>query len=62
MQELEGEKQKNERLEATVADLKKEQSQHLRVMEMVKKELEEYKKLEEEHRQNLAALRYVRKN
>lgn len=37
--------------------MKKEHDQILRVTEMMKKELEEYKKLEQEQRTNFAALR-----
>lgn len=57
LQELDTEKQKNIRLELTVSELKKEHDQILRVMEMMKKELDDYKKIEEEQRTNLAALR-----
>lgn len=56
-QELDKEKQKTESLESIVADMKKEHDQVMRVMEMMKKELEEYKILQEENRTNLSALK-----
>lgn len=56
-EELEIERQKNERLESKFAELRKEHEQILRVTEMMKKELEEQKKIEEELRGNLTTLK-----
>lgn len=56
-QELENERQKNERLESALAELRTEHEQILRVTEIMKKELEEQKKIEGELRDNLAVLK-----
>lgn len=44
-------------MESKFTEMRKEHEQILRVMEMMKKELDEYKILEEEHRTNLAAVK-----
>lgn len=54
---MENERQKNERLESTLGELRTEHDQILRVTEMMKKELEEQKKVEEELRDHLATLK-----
>ncbi|KAG5899933.1 hypothetical protein JTB14_002484 [Gonioctena quinquepunctata] len=55
--DTEREKQRNEKVESELSDLRKEHDQILRVTEMMKKDLEECKKFEEEQRTNLVTLK-----
>ncbi|CAH1099291.1 unnamed protein product [Psylliodes chrysocephalus] len=56
-EDLEDERDKNCKLESQLTELKKEQDQTLRILEMMKKEIKDLQSLEEEHRTNLVNLK-----
>lgn len=58
IQELDNEREKSSKLEAEVAELKKQNEQLLRVSNMMRRELQELKELEQNQRNSVATLRY----
>lgn len=59
-QELDNERERRKELETEVAELKRQNEQILRISNIMKKELEELKQLEETQRNNVLSLRYVK--
>ncbi|CAH1100515.1 unnamed protein product [Psylliodes chrysocephalus] len=56
-EDLEAERDKNCELDSQLSELKKEQDQTLRILEMMKKEIQDLQSLEEEHKTNLVNLK-----